>query len=250
MNTRIIAFAVFAAALLLSPRADAQSIGVKWFCADVTAAGRGSLTGGDIYTSSGQSCVGTSADQGTIVHSGFLTYEVQATSGPLLSAASSADFGIVTIGDKDTAGLIMQNAGLENLQVQSIETSGAEFRIIAGGGPRTLGAGQQHEVLIEFSPAAEGVRGGSLRIASNSLSGDTLRVPLSGTGVRLPTPAATLSAATLEYGTVTVGQSARKQLIVRNTGNALLVIGAQSIAGAQASEYTIVDSCVASIAAG
>jgi hypothetical protein len=93
---------------------------------------------------------------------------------------------------------------------------------------------------------ATGVRNGSLLIADNSngVVGSSQSVALTGTGVA-PAPAATPSAATVNFGTNNRGifglLGVSRTIAIRSTGNAPLVIGAGavSILGVDANNFSV-----------
>jgi fibronectin type 3 domain-containing protein len=60
--------------------------------------------------------------------------------------------------------------------------TGAGFSTVGGSFPLTLNAGQTATLQIEFDPIAAGAATGQLAVSSNSTSGGTTLVALSGTG--------------------------------------------------------------------
>jgi len=63
-------------------------------------------------------------------------------------------------------------------------------------------------------------------------------------------PAVTLSPTTLNFGSQSVGSSASQTLTVTNSGSAALTVSSASVSGTNASDFTVVNGCTASVAPG
>jgi hypothetical protein len=115
----------------------------------------------------------------------------------------------------------------------------------------TLAAGTACALPISFQPALEGSVYGSLTLTDNSLNAvgpayATQTIALSGDA-----PVASLSAASLSFGPQQVGTaSAEQPLTLTNTGSATMTITSVSLTGANASAFTLMNGCGASLAAG
>jgi hypothetical protein len=120
----------------------------------------------------------------------------------------------------------VRNTGNAALTISSVGSSNPLFTIASPSGSFTVAAGGQQTVGVRFAPAAPGAQSATLSIASNDPSRPTATVSVSGTGSGTTTavPAIDVSPASLDFGTVTVGQSKDLSLTVRNTGNAPLTI--------------------------
>jgi fibronectin type 3 domain-containing protein len=66
--------------------------------------------------------------------------------------------------------------------VNSAAITGAGFTIVGGGFPVTLNPTQTLTLQLQFKPTAAGAVNGQITISSNSTSGSTAAVALSGTG--------------------------------------------------------------------
>jgi fibronectin type 3 domain-containing protein len=66
--------------------------------------------------------------------------------------------------------------------ISTATISGAEFTTVGGSFPLTLNPAQTATLQVKFLPTAAGAATGQLTISSNSTSGGTAAVALSGTG--------------------------------------------------------------------
>jgi hypothetical protein len=113
----------------------------------------------------------------------------------------------------------------------------------------SLSAGASCSINVTFTPATLGSRTGNLNIAIN-ISGTSLTVPLSGTGVTA-TRIVSLSTSSLIFTNQMVGSTSPAQgITLTNTGNSNLTISGLAISGPNASEFAETDNCVGSVAAG
>lgn len=86
----------------------------------------------------------------------------------------------------DTRTLTLINAGGETVTVSSLTISGpdeAQFSLAEGGG-FSLGAGEQRDLELTFSPDGVGPQLATLTVTSDDPLSSTLEVPLGGLGVR------------------------------------------------------------------
>jgi hypothetical protein len=110
-------------------------------------------------------------------------------------------------------------------------------------------AGASCSINVTFTPAALGNRAGNLNVA-NSISGNPLTAPLTGTGVTA-SQIVSLSTSSLTFTNQIVGStSAAQGMTLTNTGNTTLTISGLAISGTNASEFVETDNCVGSVAAG
>jgi hypothetical protein len=84
---------------------------------------------------------------------------------------------------------------------------------------------------VQFKPAASGSAAGKLTISSNSITGGTAVVSLSGTGTT-GSPQLTLGATSLSFGSVSVNSSATQSLTLTSSGTSALTVNSASITGA------------------
>jgi len=141
------------------------------------------------------------------------------------------------------------NTGSANLSIVLVaSTNSTEFPISADGcSGATLTPNQQCVVAVKFSPILGGTRSGTVTVADNA-TGSPQIVTLTGTGYG--TPLASLTPATLSFGSQNLGTtSAALSATLSNPGTAVLSISSIAVTGADASEFTITaNSCPASLA--
>jgi hypothetical protein len=100
----------------------------------------------------------------------------------LTLGATSLNFGSVSVNSSTTQSLTLTSSGTSALTLNSASITGAGFTIVGGSFPVTLNPNQSMTLQVQFKPAASGSATGQLTISSNSSSGGTAAVSLSGTG--------------------------------------------------------------------
>ena len=109
--------------------------------------------------------------------------------------------------------------------------------------------GETCTLTVTFTPTATGAQTGSISVASNALASPS-SITLQGSGTAAAAPTATLSPATLSFGSVTSGiTSSAQMLTLSNTGNAALTISGITIGGANPSDFAETNTCGGSLAA-
>jgi hypothetical protein len=105
------------------------------------------------------------------------------SSTPTLSIdASSVAFGLVTLNVPSTQSLTLKSTGTASVTVSSATVSGAGFSISGISFPKILSPGQSATLDVEFDPTAAGSATGKIVVDSNSSTGSSATVALSGTG--------------------------------------------------------------------
>ena len=151
-----------------------------------------------------------------------------------------------------TQTVTLANPGTAPLTISGIAVGGANpgsFSETTTCGA-TLAASASCTFTLAFTPSAVTSYGATLTVTDNA-SGGTQTSALAGAGLPVAAPIASLSPSTLTFGSTVVGGSAATQsLTLSNTGNAALPITSIAIGGANASSFTQVNTCGASLAAG
>jgi hypothetical protein len=101
-------------------------------------------------------------------------------------SSGSLSFGSVTVNTTTTQSLTLTSTGTTAVTVNSAAITGAGFTIIGGSFPVTLNPTQTLTLQLQFKPTTTGSLTGQITINSNSTSGSSAVVALSGSG----TPAA------------------------------------------------------------
>jgi hypothetical protein len=100
----------------------------------------------------------------------------------LTVSATNLSFGSVAVSTATTLTLTLKSTGTTSVTVNSVAISGSGFATVGGSFPATLNPAQTMLVQVQFDPTAAGAATGQLTINSNSTSGASVVVALSGTG--------------------------------------------------------------------
>jgi Abnormal spindle-like microcephaly-assoc'd, ASPM-SPD-2-Hydin len=159
---------------------------------DPTSAGAAS---GQIAITSNSS----TGDNATVALSGTGTK----TSIPTLSlSAASLSFGNVVLNTPATQTLTLRSSGSGALTISAARLSGSSFTMSGATFPITLNPGQTASLTIQFDPTSAGAASGQIAVTSNSSTGGSTNVDLSGRGTAAPSTAA-LSALSCTSGSMT-----------------------------------------------
>ncbi|NNE09242.1 MAG: choice-of-anchor D domain-containing protein, partial [Gemmatimonadetes bacterium] len=123
------------------------------------------------------------------------------------------DFGTVFTGSEATQSFVVRNDGGSTLAGVIGET--CDDVSITGGGAYSLAAGESLVVAVSYSPGAPGSLACSLSVG-NALCAE----PLVLTGSAIAPGACAVSETTVDFGTVTVGESASLSFTLTNDGGA------------------------------
>lgn len=137
----------------------------------------GSATGKLTITSDASSGATT-----LITLSGTGTTGSSGTGAVLSVNATTVAFGNVSLNTPATQSVTLSSTGTSAVTVSGATVTGAGFTLAGGSFPITLNPGQSAVLNVVFNPAATGAATGRLSIASNSTSGATTVVALTGTG--------------------------------------------------------------------
>lgn len=112
-------------------------------------------------------------------------------------------FGRVEVGSSSSFSIVLTNTGTKYLRILTKSKQGSEFRFGYFPLPITLRPGATAHLPIVFKPTAVGYVSGTFTLVSTALD-RSLSIPVAGTG----SPGLTVSPSKLNFGNVTVGQSA------------------------------------------
>jgi hypothetical protein len=152
--------------------------------------------------------------------------------------------------------ITLNNSGNGALNVASIAVTGTN----AGDFSQTntcgssLSAGTSCTIGVTFKPTATGTRTAAITLTDNA-TGSPQSVGLSGTGAGTvggaAGPVASLSLSSLNFGNEPVSIISSSQVVtLTNSGSATLNIAGIALTGANAADFTEVNTCGASLAAG
>ncbi|HET9553313.1 MAG TPA: choice-of-anchor D domain-containing protein, partial [Anaeromyxobacteraceae bacterium] len=179
------------------------------------------------------------------------SFTVAAAAAPAITLSpTSLDFGTVTDGTSATRTFTVGNAGTAALTVTVTATAGTSGEYTFDRASFGVSPGGSTTVTVTYAPTDVGTDVGSLTVASNDPLQPSLPVALSGTGAAATTPAPQIavSPASLDFGTVTVGQSADRTFTISNGGTAQLT--ATLTLGAGSSPGFTFTPATATVAAG
>jgi hypothetical protein len=105
-----------------------------------------------------------------------------AATAQLQVSATSLPFGNVPVNSTATLTLTLISSGTAPVTVNSVAVTGTGFSDSGGTFPVTLNPNQSVTLNVQFDPTVAAAATGQLTISSNSTTGSTTQVPLSGTG--------------------------------------------------------------------
>jgi hypothetical protein len=156
-----------------------------------------------------------------------------AAANPQLTiSASSLSFGSLTVNTTSTLSLTLTSSGTSAVTVSSAAITGAGFTIVGGTLPATLNPNQTLALQVQFAPTATGAVTGQLSISSNSTTGGTAAVALSGTGTAAANPQLTLSVSSLSFGSLTVNTASTLSVTLTSSGTSAVTVSSAAITGA------------------
>ncbi|MGO8756847.1 MAG: beta strand repeat-containing protein, partial [Terracidiphilus sp.] len=132
---------------------------------------------------------------------------------PVLSVGStSLAFGSVPVSSPVTQSLVLSSTGSTAVTVSGATLSGTGYSISGVDLPATLSPGQTATLSVQFDPTVAGKTTGQLTLVSNSQTGSSTTVALSGTGVpvlsALSCGSSSMSGAGTDACTVTLNAAA------------------------------------------
>jgi hypothetical protein len=154
----------------------------------------------------------------------------------LTASTNSLNFGSVTVDTAVPQTVTLASTGTSSATVNSAAISGAGFTLPGERLPITLNPGRSMTLVIQFQPTASGAASGQLSISSNSSTGATTLVALSGTGIA-EDPELSTDAASLSFGSVAVNVATTSTLMLNSTGTTPVIVSSARI---QAADFTVV----------
>jgi len=156
----------------------------------------------------------------------------QQQTGTLSLGSPTLDFGSVTVGTSKTLTVTGTNTGTASIVVNSVAISTTYFALGGPSLPLTINPGQTSTFSVAFTPNAAGSFGAMMTVTTNEAvggSGSTNVVALSGTGIASgPAGQLSVSAASLDLGSVVVGTSGSASASLSASGASVTVTAAAS----------------------
>lgn len=173
--------------------------------------------------------------------------DIAVPTGPAASVDPSAiDFGSQVTGTASGVRTVtVTNTGSAQLAVSGVAVGAGPFAVPADGCTGAVVApGSSCTFGVSFAPSVVGPASASVSIADDA-TGSPQVVGLSGVGTAPAAPVASISPATIDFGSRLVGTASGPQLVtVTSSGNASLAVSALGVIGVDAGRFTISqDSC-------
>jgi hypothetical protein len=142
---------------------------------------------------------------------------------PNISVSSDQlDFGAVGVESESVQTLTIQNTGVNDLQINSIETTDDAFS--CSNTSLNLLPDEQQEIEITFLPNEIQEYVAELVLTSNDPDEPILNVNLTGNGVTAGEPDIQVDIEAMDFGQVEVGQDSLQTLVIQNRGELELEI--------------------------
>lgn len=165
----------------------------------------------------------------------------------------SIDFGTVDVGGQSAPkNAVITNTSGVAINIGSVTPPSVPFSITANTCVGLLQPGATCVVTMVFSPTVAGSASSSLNISGDGLS-VTAALVGSGRAPNVPTPGSlTITPASANYGTATVGSSLpAKKFVVSNPGQTAVTFAGVGVSGAGAGQFTLgTNGCTGSLAGG
>jgi hypothetical protein len=139
------------------------------------------------------------------------------TPGQLVANPANLSFGSVQVGNSQTVTAAITNTGGASVTFSQAAASGAGFSISGLSLPITLAAGESVTFSATFAPLSGGSAVGAVSVSSNAANA-ILTMGLAGSG--MPKGQLTVTPASADFGSVTVGTSkAQKGMLTATTAS-------------------------------
>ncbi|HXC95737.1 MAG TPA: choice-of-anchor D domain-containing protein [Edaphobacter sp.] len=160
---------------------------------------------------------------------------VSGQTGPQLTiSTASLNFGSINVNTPATQFLTLTSIGTSSVTLSSATITGSGFTIVQTF-PVVLNPSQSLTLQVQFLPATTGALTGQLTINSNSTTGTTAVVALNGIGTTgsgsQTNPQLTVSAASLNFGSVNVNTPATQPLTLASTGTSPVTVNSAAFTG-------------------
>ena len=143
--------------------------------------------------------------------------------GTLSADPESVEFGTVDVGQSASEAITLSNTGL-GVTITSITSDNDDFTI--SNAPEAIGEDGSDTFDINFSPSANGETSATVTVDYDNGAAEEkvlLTIDLSGTGTLPPPGILAADPESVEFGTVTVGESASEEVTLQNTGSAVTI---------------------------
>jgi hypothetical protein len=144
-------------------------------------------------------------------------------SSQLATSATALDFGNTTVGTPSTKSLNLTAHGSASVVISQVSTTGTAFTVSGASLPLTLAAGASANLTVTANPQTAGTISETLSVISNASNSPT-SVALTTTASAPAAAVTTLNPTSLNFGSVTVGSSSAKSVVISNSGGVSMTI--------------------------
>lgn len=148
------------------------------------------------------------------------------------ASPASVNFGSVNVNSNSSpTTIVLTNNYDRSATIETVSTSLSQFIVTGPSLPLILQSHQSVSFQIVFDPSAASVISGNVTFTVKRRSTSTLIVPVTGTGVALPTSTYLLSPSStnISFANTLVGNSSSQSITLSNTGNSSVTISQISI---------------------
>ncbi len=151
--------------------------------------------------------------------------------GSLQLNPGSVCFGRVGLGKQSTHTFSVTNPNQSTVTITKLNVSNPQFTVASTALPLSLPSGQAASISVSVKPTAAGNMTGTLSVGIDSAATPVV-LNLSATGVS-PQQQISLSSATVDFGTVSVGTQGTQSLVITNAGAADLTVSIVALTGSE-----------------
>jgi len=169
--------------------------------------------------------------QGGITAISTLGTAVAAAQSSLTVSPGTISFGNVVANLTNTQTVQLANPSTVSVTITAVNVTGTGFSTSGLHLPLTLNAGQSSSFNVQFNPKAAGSLSGTLALVSDAANPPST-VALSGTGIAA-TLTLSVNPTNVHFASVTVNNTASRNIIVMNSGNSDVAISNISLTGAK-----------------
>jgi len=145
--------------------------------------------------------------------------------------STTLDFGSMTVGTTSTRTVSATVSGSLKVTISQLGVTGSGFSVSGISLPLTLIPGQSASITVSLDPQTSGSISGSLNILSDATN-SSVPVGLTAVAVAPAAPFLSVNPASVNFGSVAVGNSSAKSVVIINSGNASASISQVNVTGA------------------
>jgi uncharacterized repeat protein (TIGR01451 family) len=152
---------------------------------------------------------------------------------------AEVNFGNIGSGKtKDSAVVIVRNAGFGSLTITAANVTGSQFSTQGLTLPFTLLGGETKTITIRYAPTDTNIHTGSISFESSNGSA-VVNLKGKGTTTVVPAPGVSIDYSSLDFALVPVGENVTYNVTITNTGTADLNLSNFRITGTDAGSFSI-----------